>query len=268
MSGPNESDTGSTSGEGGRAADRPFAQWGGSASPVFATTRWSLVLAAGDLSDPARGAALEQFCKVYWYPLYGFTRRQGFDPHQSQDLVQSFFLRLLERNDLAGLTPDRARFRSFLLTALSRFLISERERAGALKRGGGLVFVPMDDAAVEERYLAETRSGQPLTPARAFERQWAVALLESAMAALAAEQEAEGKGRAWRAMKVFLSREPEPGEYATVAAGLDMQPGALGVAVHRLRQRYRERVREAVAATVESPMDVDDEMRHLLEALS
>lgn len=268
MSGSNNSDTGSISGEGGRTSGRPISPWGGSATPVFSTTRWSLVLAAGDPSDPTRGAALEQFCRVYWFPLYGFTRRQGFDPHQSQDLVQSFFLRLLERNDLAGLTPERARFRSFLLTALSRFLISERERAGAQKRGGGMIFVPMDDEAVEERYLAETRSGQPLTPARAFERQWAMALLESAMTSLAAEQEAEGKGMAWQAMKVFLSREPAPGEYTAVAAGLGMQPGALGVAVHRLRQRYRQQVRDAVAATVESPMDVEDEMRHLLEALS
>lgn len=237
-------------------------------SPVFVTTRWSLVLTAGDPSDPGRQAALEQFCRTYWFPLYAFTRRQGFDAHQAQDLVQAFFLRLLERNDLAGLTPAGARFRSFLLKVLTRFLINERERATALKRGGGQTFLSIDDEAVEERYLAEC-SASPATHAdRVFERQWAVALLESALRVLADEQIQAGKEKQWLALRPFLSREPAPGEYARLAEELHMQPGSLVVAVHRLRQRYREGVREAVAATLENPLELEDEMRHLLAALS
>ncbi len=236
-------------------------------SPIFVTTRWSLVLSAGDPTDPARHAALEQFCKDYWFPLYAFTRRQGFDAHQSQDLVQSFFLRLLERNDLAGLTPGGARFRSFLLKVLTRFLINERERAGALKRGSGKLQISIDQEAVEGRYLHELELAHTETPDRIFEREWALALLESAVRSLESEQKAAGKEALWREIRPFLSREPQSGEYAAAADRLGMQPGSLGVAVHRLRQRYRDRVREAVAATVESPLEVDNEMRHLLASL-
>jgi len=235
------------------------------ASPAFATTRWTLVLAAGDDASTDGHEALEQLCRAYWFPLYAYIRRRGHDPHAAQDLTQGFFARLLERNDLARITREGGRFRSFLLTALNHFLVNEHERATAQKRGGGQAVVSLDDDQAEDRYRREPSHME--TPDRLFERQWAMALMEEAMKRLSAEQAGGEKGVAYEALRPFLSREPAAGEYATLAARLHLAPGTLAVQVHRLRDRYRQLVRSAVADTVESPLEVEAEMRHLLAAL-
>lgn len=235
-------------------------------SPVFATTRWTLVLAAGDEpSSPQRREALEELCRAYWYPLYAYIRRRGHDAHAAEDLTQGFFARLLERDDLARLTREGGRFRSFLLTALGHFLANEHERNCALKRGGGRAVVSLDAPPGEDRYLLEPAHAE--SPDRLFDRQWALSLLEQALRRLAEEHTAAGKEEVFVALRPFLSREPEAGEYAPLAARLELAPGTLAVQVHRLRARYRQLVRAVVADTVDSPLEVDAEMRHLLAAL-
>ena len=234
-------------------------------SPVFATTRWTLVLAAGDDVSPQGREALEQLCRRYWFPLYAYVRRRGHDADAAQDLVQGFFARLLERNDLAGLTRDGGKFRSFLLTALNHFLANEHERAQAQKRGGGRELLSLDDDSAEDRYQREPAHTE--SPDRLFERQWALTLMEDALRRLAAEQAANDRAVFFAALRPFLSGEPEPGEYATLADRLGLAPGTLAVQVHRLRERYRQLVRAAVADTVDSPLEIDAEMRHLLAAL-
>ena len=231
---------------------------------VFATTRWTMVLAAGTEGSPHGREALEQLCRAYWFPLYAHVRRRGHDADAAQDLTQGFFKRLLERNDLAGLTRDGGKFRSFLLKALNHFLANEHERASALKRGSGLAILSLDDAA-EDRYLREPSHSE--SPDRLFERRWALALMENALRQLGVEQAVAGKAAVFAILRPFLSREPEAGEYAVLAARLTVAPGTLAVQVHRLRERYRQLVRAAVADTVDSPLEVEAEMRHLLAAL-
>ncbi len=234
---------------------------------MFATTRWTLVLAAASQSaSPERRDALEQLCRAYWYPLYAYIRRRGHDAYAAEDLTQGFFARLLERDDLAGLTREGGKFRSFLLTALGHFLANEHERNRALKRGGGQVLISLDEPHAEDRHVLEPAHAE--SPDRLFDRQWALALLEQALRALAEEHAAAGTQEVFVALRPFLTREPEAGEYATVAARLGLAPGTLAVRVHRLRERYRQLVRAAVADTVDSPLEVDAEMRHLLAALS
>ena len=235
-------------------------------SPVFATTRWTLVLAAGDDASAPGREALDELCRAYWFPLYAYIRRRGHDAHAAEDLTQGFFARLLERNDLARLTREGGKFRSFLLTALNHFLANEYERNQALKRGGGQIPLSLDDDDAEARYLREPVHAE--SPDRLYERQWAVALMENALDRLAEEQAAAGRTEAFAALRSFLSREPEPGEYAALATRLGLAPGTLAVQVHRLRERYRQLVRAAVADTVDSPFEVEAEMRHLLAALS
>ena len=235
-------------------------------SAAFATTRWTLVLAAGEAGHPENSAALEELCRRYWYPLYAFVRREGYDAHQAQDLTQGFFELLLERNDLAGLVRGEGRFRSFLLKALSRHLLDEHSRATAAKRGGRNRVLSLDASDSEERFLLEPSHDE--TPERHFERQWALAVLESAMQELERRQIASGKGDEFAVLKPFLAREPEPGEYATLSERMGLAAGTLAVQVHRLRHQYRSLVRTAVADTVDGPLAAEDEMRHLLAALS
>jgi len=236
------------------------------ASPAFATTRWTLVLAAGDAQSTAGREALEQLCRIYWFPLYAFIRRSGQDPHTAQDLTQGFFTRLLAANRLAAVGREGGRFRSYLLTALRHFLSNERERASALKRGGSSPPLSLDETDAEDRYRNEPT--HDASPDRLFERQWALALLEQALQRLTEQQSAAGNAQSFATLQPFLSRDPEPGEYPVVAERLGIAPGTVAVQVHRLRERYRQQVRAAVADTVDSPMEIDDEMRHLLSALA
>jgi len=231
----------------------------------FQTTHWSVVLAAGQSDSPRRTEALEKLCRAYWYPLYAYVRQRGHGPEDAQDLTQEFLARLLEKNWLADLDPHKGRFRSFLLTALNRFLINEYDRGQAAKRGGGRTFFSLDQAQAEGRYLHEPSTDE--TPERIFDRRWALAVLDQALAHLRAETSATGKSQQFELLNPFLSREAEAGEYTGVAEQLGLSVGAVGVAVHRLRQRYREVVREKVAQTLADAAQVDEEMRHLFAAL-
>jgi RNA polymerase sigma-70 factor (ECF subfamily) len=233
---------------------------------VFVTTHWSVVLTAAGSDTPRAQAALGQLCRLYWYPIYHFIRRQGHAMHDAQDLTQEFFARLLEKNWVAHADQSRGRFRSFLLLVLERFLAVEWHKANALKRGGSRHCVPLPLDTAETRYASEPAEAG--TPEQAFEKQWALTLLETVLRELRSEHEQEGKGRLFEALKPCLlgSRESQP--YATLATEQAMSEGAIKVAVHRLRQRYRERLKAEIAHTVASPADVDAEMRHLFRVLA
>jgi RNA polymerase sigma-70 factor (ECF subfamily) len=232
---------------------------------VFATTHWSVVLAAGQSGSEAQAAALEQLCRAYWYPLYAYIRRRGHGPDDAQDLTQEFFLRLIEKNWLSRVTPEGARFRSYMLTMVKGFLANAHDRAQAAKRGGGQIIVPLDPEQAEARFTSEPATTE--TPETVFERRWALAVLDEALARLRAETKAADKARQFEQLQPFLSREPDEGEYATLAGQLGLTTGAIGVAVHRLRQRYRETLRATVADTLSDPGQVDEELRHIFAAL-
>ena len=235
-------------------------------APVFVTTHWSVVLTATGADTTQAQAALEHLCKMYWYPIYHFVRRQGHSVHDAQDFTQEFFARLLEKNWIAGADQSRGRFRSFLLMVLKRFLAVEWRHANAQKRAGDRLCLPLPLDTAETRYTREPADTS--TPEQAFEKQWALTLLETVLRELRAEYEHTGKARLFEVLKPCLmgSRESQP--YAALGAQLDMSEGAVKVAVHRLRERYRERLKAEIAHTVASPADVDNEMRHLIRVLS
>jgi len=229
---------------------------------VFATTHWSVVLAAGHSSAAGAQAALEKLCRTYWFPLYAFARRQGNSPEDAQDLTQDFFSRLLKKNYLAKADPDRGRFRTFLLRSLKNFLINEWKRAGRLKRGGGLEFISTDANAAEERYAAEAPDES--NPDAEYETRWAVTLIELVLTALRQEFDAADKTRLFEQLKGFIWGDKSTASYAEIAAQLNLSEGTVKMAVHRLRQRFRELLRAEVAHTVAKPEDIDDELRHLI----
>lgn len=241
---------------------------GGDAPPaqVFVTTHWSVVLTAARSDSTRAPAALGHLCRQYWYPIYHFIRRQGRSTHDAQDLTQEFFARLLEKNWIAHADQSRGRFRSFLLLVLKRFLAGEWHRANAWKRAGGHPGLPLPLDTAETRYAREPAATG--TPEQAFEKQWALTLLETVLRQLRVDYERDGKGGLFETLKPCLmgSRETQP--YATLAAGLGISEGAVKVAVHRLRTRYRERLQAEIAHTVASPGDVDTEMRHLFRVLT
>lgn len=232
----------------------------------FRTTRWTLVRAAGG-PLPERRAALEELCAGYWPPVYAFLRRQGAEPARAEDLTQAFFLGLLAGDGLATADPRRGRFRSYLLGALRHFLGHEREREAALKRGGGRAPLTLDSATlngIEQGTSLALATGD--TPERAFERAWAAHVLERARARLAAEQAQAGKEALWRALEPYLAAVDERGHGAGLAARLGLGENAVRVALHRLRRRFGELVREEVRETV-GPGEVEDEVAQLLRAL-
>jgi RNA polymerase sigma factor (sigma-70 family) len=235
------------------------------AGAQFATTHWSLVLAAGHRSLPASDQALAALCRAYWYPLYAYARRRLGDEGRAQDLTQDFFARLLEKNLLASAQPERGHFRAFLLTAFKNFLANESEKVRAEKRGGGRVFLPLDFHAGDSRYNLEP--AHAWTAERLFERQWALTLLEQVLAALRAEYVADAKEELFDRLKVYLTGETAA-SYAALAPALGMSEGAIKVAVHRLRERYRALLRWEVAQTVADSAEVDDEIRRLFDALA
>jgi RNA polymerase sigma factor (sigma-70 family) len=231
---------------------------------VFVTTHWSMVQSAGRADTPRARAALETLCRTYWYPLYAYVRRRGYSPEDAQDLTQAFFARLLERKSVAGVGPEKGRFRSFLLACLNHFLANEWDKARAQKRGGGRVLA-LDWAS------AETRLGpfpaEPLTPETIYERRWALTLLEEVYTRLAAEHERQGKTDLFAALRPALAG-AGGAPYAELAGRLGMSEGAVKVAVHRLRHRYRELLRETIAETVATPEEVEDELRYLQRTLA
>jgi len=231
---------------------------------VFATTHWSLVVAARGASPVAR-EALAELCRLYWYPLYAYVRRRGHSADEAQDLTQEFFARLLERDDLAGLDPARGRFRAFLLAACRHFLANQNDRAQALKRGGGLRPRSLDLADADRRYAAEPSHEQ--TPERLFERRWALTLLDRVLQRLRQHYETAGQLVLFERLKGSLAGETDV-PHAESAAALNMTEGAVKVAAHRLRQRYRDLLRDEIARTVAEPAEVDDEVRALFAALA
>ena len=232
----------------------------------FPTTRWSRVVAAGDgAAEPEAGKALAELCDAYWFPLYAFIRRKGNGPERALDLTQGYFARLLERRTVAAADPARGRFRSFLLADCTYFLAHERERDGAARRGGGRAVLSIDSRHAEGRYVLEPAHEQ--TAERLFERDWAVALLESVLAGLRAEYERSDRGAVFEALKAVLTGGPRSVPQAELARRLGTTQAAVQVAVHRLRKRYRDSLRVAIAATVADLAEVEGELRDLFAAL-
>jgi DNA-directed RNA polymerase specialized sigma24 family protein len=238
----------------------------GAPTSGFHTTSWTLVQAAGVHPTADSRLALATLCRIYWHPVYAFIRRKGYDRDQSQDLAQQFFTVLLEKNFLNAAAQERGRFRSFLLTAVKHFLANEWDRAHALKRGAGHVAVPIDLVVAEEWYAPA--AVEAATPESLFERRWALSLLEQVMAKLRIEFTAAGKSGQFNALLVFLNRESEDARYEEVAATMGISAGALRMAVHRMRKKYRELLRAEIAETVSMPEEIDDEIRFLLATLS
>ena len=231
----------------------------------FPSTHWSVVLAVGRTSNPAAQAALEELCCAYWYPLYVYVRRRGHSPEDAQDLTQSFFERLLERDLLADLRPAGARFRSFLLHTMKNLLASEWTRTHAAKRGGASTILSLEELNREAHYLHEVADTD--SPDVAFERRWAGAVLENALDRLRHEQVAAGKGDLFNALADSLTGAAPSQPHAQLAVQLGMTEAAVKMAIHRLRRRYGELLRREVAQTVATPAEIDEELRHLLGAL-
>jgi DNA-directed RNA polymerase specialized sigma24 family protein len=232
----------------------------------FATTHWSVVLAAGHDSSPDTREALETLCRTYWYPLYAFARRCGQGPEDAKDLVQDFFAYLLSRRALRLADPAKGRFRSYLLTSLKHFESAQVERARAVKRGGGKPVVSLDETVAEGRYRMEARDDS--TPERLYEREWALTLLEQARSRLQAEYVTSGRIDLCERLKQFPFGEQAERSFAAASHELGMTEAALKSAVYRMRRRYQELVREVVAQTVADPAELEDEVRHLLEVVS
>ncbi len=225
-----------------------------------------MLSAGAEGSSPDVQAALERLCRTYWYPLYAYVRRQDRSVEEAQDLTQEFFARLLQKEYWRHTDPARGRFRTFLLTSLKRFLVNDWKKGLAARRGGGQPVISWDRQETETRFLAE--SADQSTPEKAFEKRWALIMLEQALGRLRDEFMAGGHLERFERLKVLLWGEKDAPPYAGVAAELGLTESALKVAVHRLRQRYRELLRMEVADTVARPEDVDDELRHLIAIIS
>jgi len=231
-----------------------------SSGAQFATTRWSVVVAAGGPTGDDARAALETLCATYWYPLYAYARRRGQKRADAEDLVQGFFAELLDRGSVASADPSRGRFRAFLLTAFQRFAVNEHERASAKKRGGSATILALDFDAGESRFSNEP--SHDLTPEREFERRFALALLARVLERVARDRPDDAD------LLPFVGGAGDARPYAEIAARRGASESAVKVAVHRLRARYREVLRAEIRETVAEDADVDDEIRHLLDVVS
>lgn len=232
----------------------------------FAATHWSVVLAAKNGDSAQASVALEKLCRIYWRPLYAFIRRQGHAPTEAQDLTQEFFARFLAKDWLGRLQDQRGKFRSFLLTFLKHFLADERTKAGAQKRGGDKIFVSWEDTSAEERYFHESVRG--LSPDQIFDYRWAQSVLEQALERLRQEYEDGRKGALFAALKDLQTGDPAGLSYAQAGAQLGLAEGTIKSAMHRLRRRHREILREEIARTVGRAEEVDEEIRTLLAVLT
>lgn len=222
-------------------------------------------MAAGRPGSPQAAVALEELCRTYWFPLYAYVRRRGQTREDAEDLTQAFFARLLEKGFLESADAERGSFRAFLLAALKRFLANEWDRSRTLKRGGGATPLPLDPQQADTQFLAASNE---LPPDRAFDREWAVALLERVVIRLRVECVAEGRAAQFDRLKVFLTSVKSTSSHADAAAALGMEEGAVRVAVHRLRKRYRQLLRDEVAQTLAEGADVDAEMAALFGTFS
>jgi DNA-directed RNA polymerase specialized sigma24 family protein len=246
--------------------DAPEQSDAGGREAWFGTTHWTVVLSAREGGMPQAAQALETLCRTYWYPLYAYIRRRGYAAPEAQDLTQEFLARLLATNGLASVDRRKGHFRSFLLASLNHFLANEWDRARAAKRGGGAEVLSLDDPGVEARYALEPST--ELTPEQLYDRQWALTLLDRALHRLQSEFTNAGKGHQFECLKEFLHSEESERSYEEVGRELGLNAPAVASTVYRLRQRYRELVREEVAHTVPSLGDLDDELRWLFRVLT
>ena len=215
---------------------------------------------------PASHDAMGTLCQIYWYPLYAYVRRFGHSVEASEDLVQAFFVRILEKDTLQHADPERGRFRSFLLASLKHFMANEYNRARAAKRGGGEPIASIDVSGAEGRYALEPRD--EATPERLFERQWALTILLRVQARLRSVSIRSGKAQLFERLKDFVTGEETDIPYREAGESLGMSDGAVRVAIHRLRRRFRELLREEIEQTVADPAEVDDEIRFMLATLA
>jgi len=224
------------------------------------------VLAAVRRSTPQSDRALEELCRAYWFPLYAYVRRRGHTKEDAEDLTQAFFARFLEKNYLAGLSAERGRFRAFLLASLKHFLANEWDKSQRQKRGGGVMPLSLDWQTADTQFqIAAT--AEP-SPDKTFDREWAVALLAKVIERLQAGCEADGQGKQFAELKVFLTAGKGVLAHADAARTLGMDEGAVRVAVHRLRKQYRQLLRDEIAQTLADAADVDEEMRALFGAFA
>jgi RNA polymerase sigma factor (sigma-70 family) len=232
----------------------------------FATTRWSVVLAAGsDPSSLTAREALTTLCETYWYPLYAFLRGRGHSAADAEDLTQAFFARVLEKQVFQHADPARGRFRSFLLASLQHFAANAYDREMAGKRGGGAPILSLELERAEGRFQLEPSSDE--TPERTFDRRWALMLLDRVMSRLSAEAAQNNRSAQFETFKTYLTGDEPQVSYAAAANRLGISEGAVKVAVHRLRKSFRDLVRQEIAQTVSSPEDIQDELRHLWSAV-
>jgi len=236
------------------------------AGRAFRTTHWSVVLAAGEEGSEQATAALARLCQTYWFPIYAFIRKRGYSPEQAQDFTQEFFAGFLEKNYVARATRERGRFRVFLMKSVENFLHNEHDKAKAQKRGGGRQLLSLDYEAAEERYQIEPVDESD--PAKMFEQQWAATLLETILTRLREEFSAEGRAGLFEALQAHLWGEAETIPYAQLAQKSGLTEGNVKTIAHRLRERYRQLLREEIAQTVAKPGEVDDEIRHLVRIVS
>ena len=229
---------------------------------TFPSTHWSVVLVAAQGGARDADQALASLCQAYWHPLYAFVRKRGSTPQEAEDLTQEFFLRLVRKELLQGVTRDGGKFRSFLLTALKRFLVNEWQHDRAQKRGGGKPVISIDEAA--ERRVRDLLV-DPHTPETVFEQQWALTVLERTLEQLREEYTRAGRQQVFARLQHCLPGAQERIAYAEVGAALQLNEAAARMAAHRLRRRYGELLRAEIAATVSSPEEVDEEIRHLIE---
>jgi RNA polymerase sigma-70 factor (ECF subfamily) len=232
---------------------------------VFATTHWSVVLAAGEPNSTQAAQALEKLCRTYWYPIYAYLRRRGWGEPDAQDLTQGFFAQLLERRSIQAVEREKGKFRSFLLASLNYYVADERDRANAQKRGGGREALSLDVQEAEQRYRLEPADQR--SPEKIFELRWAMTLLDQVLARLAAEFSAAGKPELFNRLKPYLVEGSGEKTYAETAREGGMTEEALKKAVQRMRRRYHQLFREEIAQTVASPAEVDEELRHLCAVL-
>jgi RNA polymerase sigma-70 factor (ECF subfamily) len=231
---------------------------------IFATTHWTVVLAAGQRSTPLADHALEELCRAYWFPLYAYVRRRGHTREDAEDLTQAFFARFLEKNYLKDLSAERGRFRAFLLASLKHFLANEWDKSHRQKRGGQFPHLSLDWQTADTQF--QIAAPAESSPDKAFDREWAVALLARVIQRLSAECEANGHKRHFAELKSFLTTGSQAAPYAKAAQTLGLSPGAARVAVHRLRKRYRQLLRDEVSQTLECPDQINEELRALFAA--
>ncbi|MFT3992094.1 MAG: sigma-70 family RNA polymerase sigma factor [Luteolibacter sp.] len=236
------------------------------AHDFFATTRWTLVRAAGEASSPLAQEALETLCSAYWFPLYAYIRRCGFSKEDAEDLTQAFFAKLLSRQDFSELLQENGRFRAFLLASLKHFLSNERDYRNRQKRGGNLTHFPLDWQTADARFEISD-SNQP-SPDQIFDREWATTLLQRVLHQLRNEWIAEGKAERFEHLKIFLTVPKDELSCARKAKELGMEEGALRVAIHRLRKRYRSLLRDEISHTLSNPAMAENELNTLMSAFS